>query len=171
MKNTSKQKTIQKLFSVMPKHVDILKHFIEDGRALSESDVVRQALLFFHDKTYPNYIFQLSPAGEVKKRNLDKVLKHEAIPDEEFAKSLKAWIKPDVDGTPFAIIHQIANMCQAVPLSQLKEFAATHKQDIDLHRAKVKEESVEDAVYASTYKRRDLKDRFNIVIEPREVVS
>src|ERR1017187_2228027 len=80
-----KRTTITTAFSFLPRHSEMIKHLVEDkGTFTSGSDVVRKALEFFHDKTYPAYIFSLTPGQEVKKAQLDTVKAIESMSPEDF---------------------------------------------------------------------------------------
>lgn len=164
MKNKATEKLLKKLVSLHPKHVNILQHFIDDGRATSESDVVRQALMFYHDKTYPNYIFQLSPAAKRKKKELEQEESFEAVTDGEFAtKTLKGVVVADQNGKDFVLIHQIANMVLPVPVDSVKDWFQGHKQDVEFHFNKLKDRSVEEAMENNAVKYA-LKTSYGIVI-------
>jgi Arc/MetJ-type ribon-helix-helix transcriptional regulator len=143
MKNNSTEKLIKKLFSLHPiKHQEIINHFIEEGRHTSESDVVRSALIFYHDKIYPNYIYHLTPAGNEKKEKLESKTKLDSLSPADFAlQECKAIVRSDM-----AILYNIiANDSYfVVPLSEIKEWAEKNPAWLNEHKQKVKKEPMDE---------------------------
>lgn len=121
------RKTIVKGFSLLPAHLEFINHFIEEkGTYTSESDVVRKALEFFHDKTFPDYVYKLTPAAEQKKKKLDQEKEFISQTDDEVANSINGvQIIPDTEGKKYVVIHSMGNNTKAVPLEGFKQWAST----------------------------------------------
>lgn len=164
MKNKNETKLIQRPFSIHPvKHVQILEHFISEGRATSQSDVVRQALVYYHDKIYPNYIFHLNPTAKKKLKVMEEEAAFESVPNEVFAvETLKGMVVKSQDGIEYVLLHQIANWILCIPLEGIKEWSHIHKADVDFHLDKIKETSLEEGIRSPV--KSELLQKYNIVL-------
>ena len=130
-----KRKTVTTAFSIMPRHMEIIEHFIKEKQTFtSGSDVVRQALEFFHDKSFPAYIFHLTPAATEKKEKIDKKKEVEEMDDLQFATDyLKAYIYEGPDGKKYAIFHRLLdNNVFFQPVEGIKKWASDPHLKYDL---------------------------------------
>jgi Arc/MetJ-type ribon-helix-helix transcriptional regulator len=147
MKNNLNEKLIKKLFSLHPvKHQEIINHFIEEGRHTSESDVVRSALIFYHDKVYPNYIYHLTPAGNEKKEKIESKARLESMSPEDFAtQECKALVR---DG--MAIMYNIVSTDSyfVIPLKEIKEWATSYPGWLAEHKQKARKEPMDETFVA-----------------------
>ena len=119
----------------MPRHMEIIEHFIKEKQTFtSGSDVVRQALEFFHDKSFPAYIFHLTPAATEKKEKIDKKKEVEEMDDLQFATDyLKAYIYEGPDGKKYAIFHRLLdNNVFFQPVEGIKKWASDPHLKYDL---------------------------------------
>ena len=160
-----KRKTITTAFSLMPRHAEIIEHFIDDKKTFtSASDVVRQALEFFHDKTYPVYIFHLNPAAKDKKEIQDQREALISMPDETFAlETIKGKVVIDSAGKPFVLIHQQGNSLNLIPLEDIKEWAAQHGPELNFHLDKLISKSIDDITSNPAIKQA-FEQQFGIVL-------
>lgn len=126
-----KRKAINKMISLYDPHLNIVDHFMEDKGMTSTSDVIRQALVFMHDKMYPNYIFSLSPAAKLKQRQLSRLEDFEVISDEDFAISKGLDVFTAEDGTQLVLYRGLGHMAYLIPLQGIKEWAESNEYDID----------------------------------------
>lgn len=54
MKNTSKSKMIQKLFSLSHRHIEMIADLFSTGLFSSESDIIRQSIAKLHELKFDN---------------------------------------------------------------------------------------------------------------------
>lgn len=169
MKRNNTNKLMQKLVSIYPVHLQIIDHFINDGRATSDSDVVRQALIFFHDKTYPNYIFKLSPAGKLKEKVLAKEEAFQSLPDEQYAtETLNAVIIKNDAGKDYVMLRQLGNSAVAVPLEEIKEWAEKNQDMVSFHLQENKSKGPIDPSKFGSNTRGEFYAKHNITLPQRE---
>lgn len=134
------------MISIFPPHQEIIDHFLDEGKA-STSDVIRQALEYYHRKLYPDYIYRLTPAGEEKRRKLAEQEAANLVSDEEFAvQHLKSLIRTKKDGTRAVILHTIANSVKVIPLEGIKLWAHDNEHAVTFHLDLVKERSLEETI-------------------------
>ena len=104
---------------------------------MSKSDVIRQALVFYHDKVFPNYLFYLKPAAEQKKRAITERKILESMSDEDFVKKTlsEAFFVSDSKGIRFVLLHALGNDLRPVPVSGFKTWSVdpNHAIDISFH--------------------------------------
>lgn len=140
-KSTTKLK--KKLVSIGDKQEEIIRHFVEEGRAISDSDVVRQALNYYHDKVFPNYIFRLTPAAKKKQKELDYEDEYENQTEEDFALSIGFHPVTTRDGAKLAFYRYLGHEPRLVPLEGLKDWAEQHDLELIQNRNEMKYEPVE----------------------------
>lgn len=146
----------------MPMHQRIIEHLMEDKSTFtSASDVIRRALEFYHDKTYPAYIFQLSPAAEDKKRKREAEEAEESISIEDYAANLGMVYHLNREGEPFILMHQIGNMVMAIPAGEFRDWAKKHPADMETHASKVRSTPVE-SMLTSAYMQTLMNSGYNI---------
>lgn len=144
-KHKDAPKIIGQSIGLTPIHIAMLDNFIVSKGHTNYSDTVRRAIEFFHDKTFPDYVYKETEAEKIKREARETKEAMEAIPAEQFAiETLKANIEADGNGTKYAVIHVFGNSIGAFPLSEIKEWAATHQSDVELHLNKLKEMPLED---------------------------
>lgn len=148
--------------------MELVEHFISDkGTFTSASDVVRQALEFFHDKTYPNYIFRLSPTQQLKAQELESKKEAEALPNEQFAlENLKALVLPDTTGKLFFIIYWFQSKEFAhFPLEEVKTWflEEANKAAINKHLEFSKDVLVKDFPFTN-YTRQYFERDYGIIL-------
>ena len=142
-----KRTTITTAFSILPRHTEMIKHLIEDkGTFTSGSDVVRKALEFFHDKTYPAYIFSLTPGQEIKKAQLETVKNLDSLSPEDFAtQECQALVR----GGMVILWNIIASGSYfVVPLPEIKEWAKENSAWVSEHKQKCKSEPMDETFVA-----------------------
>lgn len=116
----NRDKLERKTVMLGKKHIQYLNHFIEDGLHSNDSDAVRAALVYYHNKIYPNYIFHLSPAAKKKQKEYEVEEQEAAITDDEFAARIKFTPVYKTNGEKFYFFRGIGHSPQLVPADQLR---------------------------------------------------
>lgn len=115
-------------------HIEIVNNFIEKKGMVSESDVVRQALMFMHEKTFPDYVFHVSPEKMKKFEEKEEEKRMKNISDEEYCTTvLKAPIFDSPTDGRVVVLHTIANSIKVLPVKGIKDFLDRRKDMIQLH--------------------------------------
>jgi Arc/MetJ-type ribon-helix-helix transcriptional regulator len=129
----SQEKLIRKLVSIGSKHIKIIDHFIEDGRHTSESDVIRQALIFYHDKIFPSYVFHLSPAAKMKQKEIEEIEEEANQTDEQLAAKLKFFPMEKNTGEKVYFYRGLGRTPYVIPVDSIREWAEKpiNKYEID----------------------------------------
>ena len=145
-KEKIKRNTIVVGVSIQPKHVEYIKHLMEEKAFLSASDVHRRALEYFHDAILPDYVYKLTPAGVAKKKEQEKAkMLSEATP-EDFAKNMSMPIRVATAGENLVkpgdkvAFTYFAAWTTPVPilLSRLQAFYKEYPGDLEEHLGRVK---------------------------------
>lgn len=154
---------IQRTFTLHPMHMEMIDNLLQNKGCISYSDVIRRAVEFYHEKSFPDYIYKLTPAAEQKKKKMDMEKKFEDMSDEQFvAQGIPgALVRSNAAGKQFVLIHQIANFVLAVPLEGIKKWAEDNPADIDFHLEKTKDKTVEEAL--SEYIKGVLTQQYGII--------
>ena len=136
----TERKSVPKLITLFPQQILIINRFIEEKGFASASEVIRQALMFYHDKYGFRPYLEPTPGEEEKRKKLDKEKKLDAVPDDVFAlQTLHAKIVNNEKGVPYALMHRLGNLVLAVPLSDVKDWAKDNQSDINYHLSKLSE--------------------------------
>ena len=115
------RKATGKMVSLFPQQLEVINHLIADKGMGSASDVIRQALNYFHNALYPAYIFNLTPAGKIKELKLKELQAEIELTPEQIAEDIKARIVSDANGNKFVRVRGIANVDRLIKLSEFKE--------------------------------------------------
>lgn len=127
-----KRNTIVTGFSIMPRHKELITHFIEDkGTFKSASEVVQRAIEFFHDKTYPDYIYNKSATDVLKREKLSTKKSLDEMSDLDYAKDVIGAL---VIGDKI-IMHWFSNTIEVRPLAGCKDFFSNNTDIVENHRA------------------------------------
>lgn len=109
--------------SIHPSHFARIEELLDNSSwgFSSQSDIVRQALSQFFRKVEPEYL-KPSLNQELKAKELSEQEKFEAMTDEEYARSLGAFIGTlPKTGEVVAIIHWFYNTIKALSLEGFKK--------------------------------------------------
>lgn len=110
----------QKVVKITPQLQEMLDTFTEKWGFISESEVIRQAILFYYRKMEPEYLKPSFKQVE-KKREQEERERVSAMTNEEYAENImKARILRDKDGKKYAITLLLANKIKITPLEQIK---------------------------------------------------
>jgi hypothetical protein len=135
----SKEK-IRKVMMLNPGLIQKIQHFIDDDRADSEVEVIKQAISYYHDKIYPNYVFHLTPAAKKKQKELQKEEVIESITDEEHAISIGFLPVEDKEGTRYAFYRTIGHQPRLTPLEGFKDWIAENQHVIEMNNVELRTE-------------------------------
>lgn len=127
-------KTTKKVIFLYPPHLNFIDHFINDKGMASTSEVIRNALTFYHDKTYPDYIFRLSPAALEKKIKRQEKTKKEEMSNEEYAQSIKAPVVEGPDGAKWVIVAAWHGTVRSIKLDNLKSVMEDNDELLLIHK-------------------------------------
>ena len=156
-------KTVRKIYSITQRHVDYIEHFLAEKGMLSGSDVVRQAIAYFHDKTFPDYVYRETAAGVEKKQKQEAVKSFKEMTDEQYCEQeLKAPIYQNRDGIWYVVVHTIGNSLTAHKMDGIKEYMTKNHIERDYHLKKLTETSIEEML--TTYAKGLLEKNYGIII-------
>jgi hypothetical protein len=124
--------TIQVTLTLTSQHVDMLDLFIVRCGAMSRSDAARQLLASAFLKRFPDYIFRLTPAGQIKAAKTEEQAALDSMTDEQYVLSpdVQGKILTDRLGVRMVVLHSLGNSVKVVPLDGAK--ALLTDQDIFL---------------------------------------
>lgn len=114
----------QKVIKINPSQQDMLDIFTQKWGYISESEVWRQALLFYYRKMEPEYLKPSATEQDKisKKKNEEKL---KTMTDEEYVlEVMKGIIMTDVDGNKMAG-HIGNNQVRFTPLNKIRTLIAT----------------------------------------------
>lgn len=103
-----------------------IQHFIAEDRADSEVEVIRQAVSYYHDKIYPNYVFHLTPAAKKKQKEYEKEEQEANITNDEFAAKIKFTPIFKSNGDKFYFFRGLGHSPQIIPEDQIREYVEKH---------------------------------------------
>lgn len=163
-KSKNKVKLVQKIFSIHPNHIEMIDRFLEEKAFSSGSDVVRQAISMFHDKTFPDYVYRETAAGELKRKQKEEQDAFERITDKEYCTDiLKSPVLVGNEGAEWTLLHTIGQSLIALPVNGIKEYLKKHEDILNFHLTELNKHSVVDQIDTAT--KETLKIRYGIVIE------
>jgi len=135
MKKDFTRRTFSLGVSILPRHKEQIDHLIEDkGTFKSVSEVIQRAIEFFHEKTYPDYVFHMSPAAQLKAKKLKEIKEKEAVTHEELADQLKAVPVTGPDGINYYRIRGNSNVDRCIPVDKFKDVVANDDFLITPHK-------------------------------------
>lgn len=141
-----KQDLKQKVVKITPQLQDMLDTFTEKWGFISESEVIRQAILFYYRKMEPEY---LKPSPRQQKE-IDEARAKKEVEDmtpEDYAKHImKARLFTTPDGKKVAVTMTIANTIKIWNLDTIKETDAQDSFFRETH-LKMLSEGVDFDVY------------------------
>lgn len=109
-----------------------IQHFIAEDRADSEVEVIRQAVSYYHDKIYPNYIFHLSPAAKQKQKEIEEIEEIENQTDDEFAASFKFYPIESNSGEKFYFYRGLGRVPSIIPAASIREWVEIPKNKFEI---------------------------------------
>jgi len=140
------------MISLYPRQVEMIDNFLEIKGIASASEVVRQAIIFYFDSTFPGYIWKLNDKQLTEKELAQKREREqqEALvsmsPEDFTIHNCKGLVR---DG--MAIFYNIiANESYfVVPLKEIKEWATSYSGWLNEHKQKANKEPMDDAFVAA----------------------
>lgn len=162
----NRTKAVNKIISFFPAQLEALDHLVVDRGMASVSEAVRQAVLFYHDKLYPNYVYNaFSPKTQEERGKVREEKLRDAIPDREFvAQTLQGAVLPTRDGGWVVALHNIGNDVLIVPLNQIKQWYDTDEMGVNIHLKAVKSKPVK-ALLENKAIRRRLEKEYGVVFK------
>ncbi len=115
------RKTIVVGMALLPQHMEYIENLMNRKAFMSKSDVVRRAIEFFHDATFPDYIYNKSATDKKKRTEIEQKEKKEAMTDEDFATNV---LEAPIYTTPterIIVIHWFYNSIKALSLAGCKD--------------------------------------------------
>lgn len=110
----------------------------------SYSEVIRQAIVFLHDKTFPDYVYRETPASQLKRSKAEQAEAWERMTDEEYVKDiLQAPMFSNENGNSYAIVHTLGNSVMALKVEGIKTYMESAQNVFDLHQQILKNTTVE----------------------------
>ena len=137
-----KRNTVIMGVSVMPRHKELIDHLMVDkGTFKSASEVVQRAIEFFHDKTYPDYVYNKSATDVFKRKQLKAQIELETMPDEDFCNKYFAGapILPGSEGKLYFLTHRWGNAVTASLLSEVRDVISKFPDLPEYHETSIKE--------------------------------
>jgi Arc/MetJ-type ribon-helix-helix transcriptional regulator len=122
-KTDSTSPLVKKVVRIHQNQQEMLDTFTGKWGFVSESEVIRAAIVFMYKKWEPEY---LQPSSKEKKaKDLQKkAASVENMPDLEFATNvIKGVIKYDQSGKAWVLSHAIGNSLYCTPLSEIRTWA------------------------------------------------
>lgn len=139
--------------SLTPQCIEYIDHLLEDKGFVSKSEVMRAAITFYHDKTYPNYIYNRSATDMAKRQTLNKNNDLEDLSDLEYAqKYLPGGLyfegpnTQDGEMTQVYLIFDDRGDVRPWALKNVKRFYESQKQFVSSHRDFIKQSSITEAL-------------------------
>jgi hypothetical protein len=118
--------------SLTPRHIEMLGMFIVQKGFTSRSDAARYAIMVAFEKCFPDYVYKLTPAGQLKAAKSEVQAALDSMTDEDFILSdeVQGKIYVATDGVRKVALHSIGNSVKVIPLEGAK--ALLTDQDIFL---------------------------------------
>lgn len=153
MNEPKRRKTQVVGVSLTQQSVDYVEHLLEDKGFVSKSEVFRRAIEFYHEKTYPNYIFNRSATDIAKRATLEKNNDLEELSDLQYArKYLPGGLFYEGENTQSHEIDQNylifdeQGLIRPWPLKNVKRYFAQQKNHVNAHKDAVKTQNISDAL-------------------------
>ena len=100
----------------------MIEHLKADkGTFKSSSEVIQRAIEFFHDKTYPAYVYNQTPAGKIKELKLKELEAEANQTPEELVMEIKGRIVLDSTGNKFVRLRGMANVDRLLKYEDAKD--------------------------------------------------
>ena len=157
-KNAPKLRRI--MYSLTEMHEDMIEQLLPKLGALSNSEVVRQAITNLYSKHFPAYM---------KSRKVPESLSPDeqsfnSQTDEEYAKEvLQSPVVYNTEGVAYILYHTIGHSLNAIPLQGCKEYMKNHPVDLELH-LEILSKGTTIISQISTYMRSLLYQEFGITL-------
>lgn len=110
-------------FTLMPRHNDMIDELIATGEFLSRSQVVRDAISYFHKKYFPYY----KVTGRKKEEEEDQRESNMALPAEEYAVKI---LEGDLEAKPGFCQLRHKNLTARtvdIPINLIKNYASRNE--------------------------------------------
>ena len=135
------QRAIPKMISLFPQQIALIDMFIDIKGSASVSEVIRQAIIFYHKSVFPDYIYNKSAADLAKRKHFETVESIEKLSNEEYVEKFfpEAPFLSSSDGNKYFIIHWWANSVQPKLVSEVKVFAEKMPDAITNHENLLRE--------------------------------
>ena len=157
-KNAPKLRRI--MYSLTEMHEDMIEQLLPKLGALSNSEVVRQAITNLYSKHFPAYM---------KSRKVPESLSPDeqsfnSQTDEEYTQEvLQSPIANNDAGMPYVLYHTIGHSLNAIPLQGCKEFMKNHPADLQYH-LEILSKGITIESQCTTYMRSLLYQEFGITL-------
>lgn len=117
------QGLIRKVVKIHENQQSMLDTFTEKWGFVSESEVIRAAIVFMYKKWEPEYL-QPSSREKDRKDKQTEAQRLQKMDNEKFAlEVLKGVIKLDREGKKWVLSHRLGNNLYCIPLDKIKQFA------------------------------------------------
>lgn len=93
-----------------------------DGAYISRGDVIRSAILEFHRKQLPDYIYNRSAKDRTKRQQVEFEKNFESMSDLDFAMTYQPLILPNSKGEPQAIFLALGSGLTVLPVTGMKKW-------------------------------------------------
>lgn len=137
--------------SLTQQSVDYVEHLLEDKGFVSKSEVFRRAIEFYHEKTYPNYIFNRSATDVAKRATLEKNNDLEELSDLQYArKYLPGGVFYEGENPQTHEINQVylifdeQGRIRPWHLKNIKKYYTNQKNHVNAHKEAVKTRNISD---------------------------
>jgi hypothetical protein len=127
-----KKAKVRKVMMLNEGTIQKIQHFIAEDRADSEVEVIRQAVSYYHDKVYPNYIFHLSPAAKEKQKKIEEEEEVASQTDDDFAASIKFFPMENSKGEKFYFYRGLGRNPYIIPVGTIREWAEIPKNKYEI---------------------------------------
>lgn len=153
MTEFKRRKTTVVGVSLTDQTIEYVEHLLEDKGFVSKSEVFRRAIEFYHEKSYPNYIFNRSATDVAKRVSLEKNSDLEELSDLDYArKYLPGGVFFEGENTETHEIDQVylifddQGMIRPWKLKNVKRFFSSQKNHVHAHLDAIKNRKVSDAL-------------------------
>ena len=155
MTNEKRRKTIVVGVSLTQQGVDYVEHLLEDKGFVSKSEVFRRAIEFYHEKTYPDYIYNRSATDKIKRASLEKNNDIEELSDIDYARKylpeglyFQGYNIQTKENGQYYLIFDDQGYIRPWKLTNVKRFYESQKNHVNAHKERIKTESISDALDA-----------------------
>ncbi len=106
---------------------------------LSDSDVIRRAVSFMYEKTFPDYIYNRSAVDVEKRKKMEQTVSIDSLSDLDYAEEfIGGGLHVDLgEGKEYYLVHTWGNFIFPIPLGDVRSYVAEDAKAIDYHSDKI----------------------------------